>query len=488
MMLALISMFLLSSGPASTPLALAPTSQPTSVQLDHALERVQQRGVEFQVAEAEHDEAQAQARRAFSVLLPRVDVEGSYVFSCQLAGNDAVDCGDQTTQFISDDFKAAQALLFRGVADGTRAQAPLAPAEEQAALYARADALDDGAAAIEAIDNTPVVLAPAHVASGQITASVPIVLVSAWTAMQNAEDYVTLRRAAAAETLRLARLGVARAYLGAVLQDRLRRIAAARVSEAETRVNAIRKAESVGSQSELMVHIATAELLAAKTAAVEADTAALQARARVGLLIGQETDFDIVDDGLVERIVAMTPTTQARFEVEAAMLQQGIAQREAAVGWQGMIPEVRAFAQLRGTTNTGGFVAAPMASGLGVSLRWSLFDGFERNGRADVARAQGRIAHSRAMAAQRQARAEVNGAAADLAQARARLALAKAVVEVAQKRLSATELAMQEGANTVVEVSAAATAKQSAENDAAAADIGVAMATLAVLAAAGAGV
>lgn len=488
--------------------AQAPLSPPApTLTLTDAFHRLQERGVDVRVAAAEADVASAQADRAFSVLLPRIDVDGSYAFNCQLGGDGGVagvagvDCADQTTQFVSDNFLSGQELLFHAVADANRAQAQQAPdPAQQQALLARADALDDAGTTIGKTDNDPVVLAPAHIASGNLTVSVPLLLLPAWTALESANDVADFRRQARDEALRLSQVGLLQSWLAALAAARVVDVAEARFTDASTRRGALEAAEAVGGVSALVVDGARLEELAAEAALLDARTAARRSRARIGVLLGDARDFALDDNGVIEDITAraddvtadvdgrVARAVQSRFALRQAALSTRLADRDGRAAWMGFVPEVRAFAQLRATTNTGGFVAAPASSSLGLSLRWSLYDGGERGGRVDAAVAQGRIAQARADDAAVRVEDDVRAAVDDVVRARAFLQVAERAVRVARDRLQAVELAVSAGARSDVDLSAAAAARHSAEVDVVRARVGVAAAVIAVDAAGGAAV
>lgn len=499
-MLALLALHVLAQQPA--PLSLRPQpqtlAQPQTMTLQMALALVDERGVAVRAARADEEIALAQARRAFSVLLPRVDVDASYVFSCQ-AGADSFNCDDQTAQFVSDDFLSGQELLFHAVADGTRGQAQQVPdPARQQALLAQADDLDAAGTKIGNTDNDPIVIAPAHVVNGNLTLSVPLLVLPAWTALENADDAARFRKLAAAEARRLSRLGVTRAWLAAVQKARVVDVADDRLRDARIRRSALEAAEAVGAQSPLVTDGARLEELASEVALVDARAAAGSARARLGVLCGVEDDFIVNDAGFVDGLIknSVSPDVAAvdavaaraaeqRIEVKAAALQQRLADRDGRSAWQGYLPEVRGFAQVRGTTNTSGFVDAPFATGAGVSLRWNLFDGGERQGRVDVANASVAAAAARSDDALWTVRAEVRGATVEVARARAVLAVAERAVVVAGDRLRAVELAVSSGARSDVDLSAAASARAASEVDLVSARIAVALAVVSVSAAAG---
>lgn len=483
----------------AAPLALKATEHPAVLSLDDALARVDERGVALRTARADEEVALAQSRRAFSLLLPRVDVEGSYAFNCQVGvEGDAAgfDCADQTAQFVSDDFLSGQELLFHAVADGTRGQAQQVPdPAQQQALLARADDLDSAGTKIGKTNNDPIVISPAHIATANLTVSVPLLVLPAWAAVENADDAAQFRKRATDEARRLTRIGVTRAWLGAVQRSRIVDTATARLNDARTRRAALEAAEAVGAIAPLIVDGARLEELAAETALVDADAQARTARARLGVLFGADVDFAVDDRGVVDGFIAAGSSVDAevvaarardhRFEVEATALQARIAERDGRAAWLGYAPEVRAFAQARGTTNTGGFVDTPLGTSVGVSLRWNLFDGFERQARVDSAAAAGRSANARRDDAINSVTAEARGAAFDVARARAVLAVAERAVVVARDRLAAVELAVSTGARSDVDLSAAAAARAAADVDLVSARVGLAAAVVSVRAAAG---
>ncbi len=481
------------SAAQSSALALAPKENAEVLTLDDVLTLVDERGVAVRVARAEEAIAIAQTARAFSVLLPRVDIDGSYAFNCNV-GENGYDCADQTAQFVSDDFLAGQELLFHSVADGTRAQAQQVPdPAQQQALIAKADALDDAGTTIGKTDNTPLVVAPAHVASGNLTVSVPLLVLPAWTALENANDAAQFCTLATKEAKRLSRWGATRAYLAAAQKERVREVASARLRDATSRRSALEAAEAAGAVAALVVDGARLEEFAAEAGLVDADAAAASARARLGVVIGRGVEFAV--DGSVVDVYAGRAVDSAavvadragkqRIELQTAALQQRLADREGRAAWQGFVPEVRAFAQLRGTTNVSGFVDAPLGTSLGIGLRWNLWDGGERQGRADAAAANVDIATARGDDARATAFAEARGAVSDVARARAIAAVALRAAGVAKDRLTATELAVSTGARSDVDLVAAASAKNAADVDLVSARTAVALAVVNVAVVAG---
>lgn len=493
----MIAALVLSLAAQTSPLALAPSKRAEVLTLDDVLALVDERGVAVRVARGEEAVALAQSRRAFSLLLPRVDVDGSYAFNCSVGGAAAdwgVDCADQTAQLVSDDFLAGQELLFHAVADGTRAQAPQVPdPAQQQALVERADALDDAGTTIGKTSNDPIVVAPAHVASGNLTVSVPLLVLPAWTAVENADDAARFRVLATKEAKRMSRWGATRAYLAAAQKERVREVAAARLREARARRGALEAAEATGAVAALVVDGARLEEFAAEAGLVDADAAAASARARLGVVIGRGVEFAVdgaVVDAIAARVVDDADAVAARagaqrIELQAAALQARLADRDGRAAWQGLVPEVRAFAQLRGTTNVGGFVDAPVGSSVGVGLRWNLWDGGERQGRIDAAAANGDIAGARRDDARATVDAEARGAVRDVARAKAVAAVAARAAVVAGDRLKATELAASTGARSDVDLVAAASAKNAADVDLVSANVGVALAVVNVAVVAG---
>ncbi len=475
--------------------SLSETAAPQTLRLQDALKLVDERGIAVRVARADEESALAQQQRAFSVLMPRVDVETQYTLNCQLGGDPGVDCGDQTVQFVDDDFLSGQELLFHAVADSARAQAQQVPdPAQQQQLIATADALDKAGTTIGNTNNDPVVVAPAHIVTGSVTLSVPLLVLPAWTALDSAKDVAEFRKEAAREAQRQSHLAVTRAWLAAARQARVVDVAASRLADARTRTASLTAGEAVGGISPLVVDGARLEELAAETALVEARTAARHARARLGVLIGQRTDFALDDTDHTDTFAAAAPNdpdavaaqaVQRRLEVKAAALQARVADRDGLAAWQGYVPEVRAFAQLRGTTNTGGFITAPFGSAVGVGLKWNLWDGGERHGRVALASSAGSVAEARHDEAAWSIEAEVRGAVVDVTRARAVLAVAERAVVVARARLAATELAVSTGVRSEVDLALAASARHTAEVDLISARVGVAAALVGVIAASG---
>jgi len=256
-------------------------------------------------------------------------------------------------------------------------------------------------------------------------------------------------------------------YYGAQGGDAQREAAAA----AETAARAVRDlfarrhAEGLITQAELLQ--AEAQLASAQARHIDADRRAVDARQRLGLHLGLDaSELPIPADSLAAAPLGLMegsdPTSRA--DILALAEQTAAAREERKSTSLSYLPSLGAFAGFR--THSAQFADFDANNWtLGVALRWTLFDGFGRSARHQVASAAEAIAETRYQQALREAEAEVDRAQRGVTSAARALEASRASERAAERARQLMQRRFEEGLATpsdvlLVEAQAVATRSQ----------------------------
>jgi outer membrane protein TolC len=150
-----------------------------------------------------------------------------------------------------------------------------------------------------------------------------------------------------------------------------------------------RLAFSVGSQPKIELLRAEIELSKANNDLILARNALNLAKTGLGRLIDKEESFDVempaVDVSSVE--ARGEDALKIRLDYKAALLGSQVAKKSFGLSFAKYIPNLEAFGQYQISNNVGFTGRNDSLSG-GFSLRWNLFDGFNREGQLHEYRAQ----------------------------------------------------------------------------------------------------
>jgi outer membrane protein TolC len=323
--------------------------------------------------------------------------------------------------------------------------------------------------------------------------------VSAWRSASR------LRQAAkldAVEVRELVSLDVARAYLQAIVNERVAAIQVRNVALSTERVTQAEQQQAAGRAARydvLRVRVERANLEPlALQAANDAELARLELKRLLNIPAEQPvrltTDVAPADIDVLARQVAVQDSlsTPDRPIIRSAALERDARRLGIRVARADLLPTVSVFAQF-GYLALPGNGAFPTRIGdasiaacndttatrpcqnngwfadrqVGVQVSWALFDGFRAKGNIDLAQAQARIAELQLRLAREQVATEVARARAELTRARASWEAPRQNATEADEAFRLASLRQNRGLGTQLEVSDAQLALLTAQTNAA---------------------
>jgi outer membrane protein TolC len=445
---------------AAAALVLALSQTPSVLTLDDALTRAAEANLDLAVARARLDQAREELRKVWSAQLPQVTAGASWTH------NDRAASLALPTGFWVRDVGAPQGPPAGGAAPGAPTNLAVVPSGTRDLTVQKLDQLGAQAQATQAL------VAP-----------------QLWYAI----DAAGLGARAAERGLAAAReeilFGVAQAYYGAAslaeaveVDRRLLEIARRQEEDARTRWRA-------GTIPKVALVRAELDRARAEQDLVRAVNAHASARIGLALLLDRPPDFEVerpAEPALPADLGALGDSAlRVRPDVQAARLSESSAAAYRRSVGARYLPTVGAFARYQ-VSNVGGFTGERDAWAVGVGISLTILDGGLRGAEVRQARARVTEAAAARRAAEARARAEVAQALLDLDSARASAAKAREQRELAAENLRLVGAAYQAGSATAVEQADATAAVRNAETLVTTEVLGVNLAALRVMKAAGA--
>lgn len=284
----------------------------------------------------------------------------------------------------------------------------------------------------------PVTMQPLEMASGSVSARVPVFAPTAWAEARSAERGAQAAAATVEEAQATLEATLVALAAGAEAARGAREAADRAVALAERRQHVAEVARAAGTGTDLEVLAAKADVARRRGEALSAQAEADRLADALGVLIG-------VDGPVAVTLPDHLPTDGDgdRATVRAAALQiDAAAAREAAAWWR-HAPVIAATGQAS-TQTTKYATGYDYAWRVGVEAQWTLYDGGFRYGkldqaRADRAAAEATLAGEQLKVAREQRDAERNAGVAtqQLAVAEEQAAAASAAAAIADKGLAA---------------------------------------------------
>jgi outer membrane protein TolC len=462
----------------------APSGPAPVLTLDDALQRIDVENPDVRIAAARVAQQGAALRRAWAGVLPQLSLGGNYTYTCTGGGKDLVSCGDRTTPLGDQEQLQQQATLFTGLADVLRVAADGNPDAGQAAeLRRQAADLESAAAQLQGQDTEEIVVQPASVFSAQLTFTLPLFNGRAFPQLANAyaaKDVAEHARRQVREALRYA---ATRSYYAAAGAKRLVAIGERQLGSAVHHREATRARVEAQTQPALALRRAELEELRARQDLQNAQAAFDAAIATLGLLVGSDAAFDVVEPppaappadapaALIERALA------ARPEVIVQRLALTIAERQVTDAWMQFLPSVGLVATARGTSFTSGFVRDPVTGTLSLSATLPLYDGGIRYAALRESSERVREEQIRLRQLEDRVAAQVRGNLRDLPLREATRRLAEEAVRIAGLAVEQAQATFDAGLGTALDVSDTQLRLAQAEADLVRAELDVSLAAV----------
>ena len=445
---------------AAAALLVALSQTPPVLTLDDALARAAEANLDLAAARARLDQARSELSKAWSLQLPQISAGASYT------RNEHEASIGLPTGFWVRDTGAPQGPPAGGAVPGAPTTFAVIPSGASETVLQKRDQV-----------------------GAQVEARQALLAPQLWFAI----DAAGLGARAAERGLAAAReevlFGVAQAYYGMAslaegldVSKRLLEIARRQEGDARTRWRA-------GTVPKVALLRAEIDRARAEQDVVRAENAHAAARVGLALLLDRAPDFEVApppepappgEAGALEQAAL-----RDRPDLQAARLSESSAaalRRSAAMRY---LPSLGAFARWQ-VSNVRGFGGEYDAWAAGVALSLTVFDGGLRE--AEVRQAGARVAEAAANRrnAEARVRAEVTRALLDLGSARASAAKAREQRDLAAENLRLVSVSAQAGAATAVEQADATAALRNAEISVTTETLGVQLAALRVMKAAGA--
>lgn len=441
--------------------------------LDDVLAGIARDASDVQIAAEKVVQQEANLRRAWAAVLPQVTLSGAYTLTC-LGGTEGINCADRTTQFADPETLEQQADLFDGISSllAIAANAETDPDKKQDLLDQSAS-LADGAdqARASAKNARPVVVQPANVFTGQLSVTLPLFNGRAFPLLWNAVDAVDVAKSAREQVKTALLYSATRAYHGAVAAKKLVEIANRQLESTTRHAEATRARVEAQTQPALSLRRAELEVLRAKQAVANAQSSYDVAIASLGLLLGRQEAFDVVDPGAPPPPPSGDPEKLAeqaltqRFDVDVQRRSLEIARRGELDAWMMFMPSLNLVGSARATSFTQGFVRDPITGTLSITASIPLYDGGVRYAALKESSSRVREETIRTRQLEDRVRAQVRGNARDVGVKAAALDIARQSVEIARTAHEQAEAMFETGVGTSLDVTDTALALFVAEND-----------------------
>lgn len=452
----------------------------STLQLGEVLAAAARDAADIRIAAERVVQQEANVRRAWASVLPTVTLGGAYTLTCTGGGEDLVSCADRTTQLANPSQLESQADLFESIASllTVAANASADPAEREKLLEDAAK-LNENAEAVRSAASkvTPVVVQPSSVFSGQLSIALPLFNGRAFPLMANANDAVEVAKRAKAQVSNALLYAATRTYHAAVAAKKLVAIAERQVESAAKHKEATRARVEADTQPALSLRRAELDELRARQQLQSAHANYDVAIANLGLLLGRDEAFDVVEptvqrgqsSGEPESLVAKA--LQQRPDVAAQRVALDVARRSELDAWMMFLPSVNLVGTARATSFTQGFVRDPVTGTFAITASVPLYDGGLRYASLRDSSSKIREESIRTRQLEDRVRAQVRGNLRDIELKRAALEIARASVVVSRTAREQAEAMFDAGVGTALDVSDTSLALFVAENDLARAEL-----------------
>lgn len=302
-------------------------------------------------------------------------------------------------------------------------------------------------------------------AVAQITA--PLIVVPAWLGVASARDAEELARQTAAQGRADLLFGTAQAYYAAVTAERLVEVATGQLDAAVQAERVAQIRWELGETPKMAFLAAGVERAAAEGDVIRARNAAASAKLALRTLAGIAGPFRLAPVPEVAAPEAapadLVQTALARRrDLAASRLAVELAERSVKAAFWQFAPTVSANGQYRWTDVTGPF-ADPETWVVSLTAAFTLFDGGGRLAAVSAARSQERQAEARREGLRRRIVEETERALLDLETARANERKAREQAALARERATLAAVQFEAGAATYLEVTDANAASFAAE-------------------------
>ncbi|MBN2359472.1 MAG: TolC family protein [Deltaproteobacteria bacterium] len=450
-----------SSGPTAL-FGLKPASgAPELITLNRAIELASERNYDLRIATEQIVQAQTVVRRAWSAVLPRVNLGGNYVYTYpeitfSLMDQETVD--GQKMQLTN------QALMMRSLG---QMMATINP-EQSDALLRGASQLED--AANELVPMDPIAIQPAHTFTANGTIAVPVFNGRTIPLIMNSYDLVSQARYSIDRARQQALYGVASLYYGAVTLKKVSAIADANARAAETHRGATEARVAAGALPSIALKRAEYDLVQAQQTLRSARSSYAMVLGTLGQMIGVDTMFEVEAPAEVVAVEAQGNADQfysraleSRRDIKALRVALNMAERGNLDYWMRFMPSLNLAGQANWTSNTNGFQTDPWTYNIVLQLGIPLYDGGERYAARDETASKIRQARLSIDKVEEQTAGLIRGNLDDISVKLDGLKQSELAVELAKENQRNAEALFDVGAATNIEVIDANNAAFSAE-------------------------
>jgi len=246
------------------------------------------------------------------------------------------------------------------------------------------------------------------------------------------------------------------AFFNALAADELLRVSNTRIQRAEEQLKVAKEKLAAGSATRSDTLRSAVELGNAQLQLLNAQTSQASTRAALARLIGYDGPIQPAEDST---LYALAPLDTAAMRAELLQSAPAVLSAEAnakAAAASVAVARAQYFPILRGnfSQNWTGTQVGGMEDlwTVGLSLNWTLFNGFTREGNITRSAVSRESAQAQADDARRQASAELTQQLATLASSRAQIDIARSSLAAAQEDLRVVQERYRLGAATIVEV------------------------------------
>ena len=359
-----------------TLLGLRQVDSPTTLTLQDALSHAMRENFDLRLVRETIVQQEANIRRAWSFLLPRVSIGSAYTYAYP----------EQTVEFVDEDQLQQQALLYRSLADLTEASASVSSDRRQRmAGLERAEELRRVADDLETTSADPIVIQPAHSLSGEVSVSMPLFNGRLIPLLLNSYDGVELSKAAASQLQQALLYTVARTYYTAASAKKMMTLVDKQVANAKAHAENVAGRVDLGAATPLSLQRAQLNVVRAEQSKRDMMHGYRMALGGLGSLMGLDTDFHIVEpedmvaveEGhSVEKLLSRALSNRPERKVQK--LSVTLADRGRTDAWMMFAPSFALVGRGRYNSNTSGLTPQPLTGSVMVTASIPIYDGGER--------------------------------------------------------------------------------------------------------------
>jgi outer membrane protein TolC len=251
-------------------------------------------------------------------------------------------------------------------------------------------------------------------------------------------------------------LQVKEAFFNALAADELLRVSTTRIQRAEEQLKVAKEKLAAGSATRSDTLRSAVELGNARLQLLQAQTTLASTRAELGRLIGYEGPVQVVADSA---LFMLAPLDTAALRQELLRSAPAVVAAEAdarAAAASVAVARAQYFPTVRGSFSQNWTGTDPSALddrwSLSLSLNWSLFNGFAREGAVTRSAVSRETAQAQADDQRRQVSAQLTQQLATLESSRAQIEIARTSLAASQEDLRVVQERYRLGAATIVEV------------------------------------